>query len=223
MGTPLAVRGEAPVGGWGSVLLAGGEIRDYRAVADRVSPGDYIVCADSGYDHCARLGVTPDLLVGDFDSLRAVPPDTIARVPLPTAKNHTDTTHALQTLTARGAQRILMAGMLGGRLDHTLANLQSLCSLSRRGIHACITDGLTDIHALTGEAMELLPRARYYFSLLSLTQRCEGVNIVGARYLLRDYTLTFDEPRAVSNEFLASPVTVSVRSGTMAVLLVPMD
>lgn len=221
MGTPL--NSAAPEPDHGFVLLGGGEIRDYTAVLSRIAADDFIICADSGYDHCAALGLIPDLLVGDFDSVRSALPPHIPRIPLLAEKNHTDTTHAIEQAIARGATQMLLAGMLGGRLDHTLANLQSLAWLSRRGVNACLTDGLTDIYAVTNGEKQLSPRFGYYFSLFSLSQRCTGVFITGAKYLLHDHTLTFDEPRAVSNEFLTGTATISVRNGTMAILLVPMD
>lgn len=206
------------------VLLGGGEILDYAVVAENIQPGDVVICADSGYDHCARLGVTPHLLVGDFDSVQAALPAGIPRIPLPAEKDHTDTTHAIEEAMARGCRKMLLAGVLGRRLDHTLAALQNLAWLCRQGVDACLTDGRTDIFALAdGGQKTLHPREGYYFSLLSLSDCCEGVTITGAKYLLQDYTLTNDLPRAVSNEFLQTPVRISLRKGTLAILLVPMD
>src|SRR5699024_6618166 len=123
----------------------------------------------------------------------------------------------------RGHRRLLLAGVLGGRLDHTLANLQSLAHLSRSGVSACLTDGPTDLFALTDETRTFPARRAYYFTLIALTERCEGVTICGAKYPLQDYTLTFDDPRAISNEFLSVPMTVSVHKGTLAVLMTPME
>lgn len=205
------------------VVLCGGKILDYGAVAARIPEDAFVICADSGYDHCERLGRKPDLLVGDFDSVRSALPEGVPRLPLSAEKDYTDAFHAVEEALRRGCRHLLMAGALGGRLDHTLANLQILTRLSRTGVESCLTDGLTDVCAVTDGALLLPPREGYYFSLLALTQRCEGVTITGARYPLEEYTLTFDCPRAVSNEFLDGPASVAVRGGTLAVLLVPMD
>jgi thiamine pyrophosphokinase len=206
-----------------AVLLGGGEILDYAKIAARIHPGDYIVAADSGYDHCEKLGVTPDLLVGDFDSMRGSPPLAIPRLPFPAEKDYTDTTLAIETILAKGYKNILLAGMLGGRLDHTLANLGSLAHLSTLGVDALMTDGVTDAYAVTSGKLVLPPREHCYFSLLAFSGQCRGVTIHGAKYPLNDYPLRYDEPRAISNEFMGESVTITVREGTIVVLVVPKE
>lgn len=205
-----------------AVLLGGGEIRDYGRVASLAAPGSFVVCADSGYRHCGRLGLTPGLLVGDFDSIGRLP-GGVPHLPFPAEKDYTDTTLALKTLLGRGYTRLLLAGMLGGRLDHTLANLQSLAHLSVIGADALMTDGETDAFAVTDGEITLSPRQDCYFSLLCASGECRGVTIRGAKYLLDRHTLRFDLPRAVSNEFLGGPVTVTVEEGTLTILVVPRD
>lgn len=206
-----------------AVILGGGEILDYQKVAARITGAEYIICADSGLDHCQALGVAPQLLVGDFDSVQSPLPPHVPRVPFPGEKNYTDTTHAIIQALDRGYRKLLLAGMLGGRLDHTLANLQSLANLSGRGVEACMTDGLTDVFAITDGEITLEPREHCYFSLLCYSQKATGVFIRGAKYPLTNHTLYFDVPRGISNEFLSGPATISVASGTLLILCVPMD
>lgn len=213
----------APISTSRFVLLGGGEIRDLAAVRARICPEDFILCVDSGYGHCAALGVVPHLLVGDMDSLRTQPPAALPRIVLPPEKNHTDTTHAIEEALRRGCKTMLLAGMLGGRLDHTLANLQSLAGLARRGVDALLTDGHTDAFCIHCGSATFSPRANCYFSVLSMSRQSTGVYIRNARYLLHDHTLYFDHPRGISNEFLAGDATVSVQSGTLLVLVVPKD
>lgn len=220
MGAPLTGQTARPER---AVIIGGGEVRDYAAVSARLRPDDFIICADSGYDHCGRLGIAPHLLLGDFDSIRGTPPESIPRLPFPAEKNYTDTTLAIETALERGHRELLLTGMLGGRLDHTLANLQSLAGLSVRGVGATLTDGHTDAFAVTDGEVTFGPKRAgpCYFSLLCYSQECRGVTIRGARYLLHDHTLRFDVPRAVSNEFLDGPCTVVVGKGTLVVLIVP--
>lgn len=206
------------------VLFGGGEIMDYAAVAKRIRPEDYILCADSGYDHCLRLGLTPHRLVGDFDSVCAELPDDIPRLILPAEKNLTDTAYAIELAMEMGCRKMLLTGVLGGRLDHTLGCLNNLVRLTRCGVQTCLTDGRTEVFALTdGGTMTLVPQEDIYFSLIALGDVCEGVDIIGAKYPLYNYTLTNDETRTLSNEFQGEPVKIALRRGTMAVLLVPKD
>lgn len=207
------------------VILGAGKIADYPAVAAEIADGAFVLCADGGYYHCKALGVVPDLLIGDFDSLGAPLPSDLPQIALPPDKDYTDATLALAHARSLGFRDFLLTGMLGGRLDHTLANLQNLADCARRGHSARITDGSTwgrALAALEGPAeLALEPRPNHYFSLIALSERCEGVTIKGGLYPLEDYPLLNHVPRAVSNEFTGEPVTVSLREGVLLVLSMP--
>lgn len=206
------------------VVLGAGEIVDYAAVAARIPRDSFVICADGGLAHCAPLGLRPHLLVGDLDSA-GNPPADVPVLPLSPHKNYTDTTHAVEEAIGRGYRTLLLCGMLGGRLDHTLANLQTLGQCAVRGISASITDGRTDIYPLcpqlNGGVLKLAPRQGHYFSLLSLVDACSGVTILGGMYPLDDYPLSSLEARAVSNEFLRDTVTVTLDSGVLVVVVTP--
>ena len=211
----------AQVNPYPSAVLGAGEILNYGRAASFLAPDAFIICADGGLAHCEKLGLRPDLLIGDFDSLRTPAPPGIPRITLDMEKNYTDSYHAAQEAAARGYTRLLLCGMLGGRLDHTLANLQLLLNLSGQGIEALLTDGVTDAYALSGAGELLLPnRDGCYFSVLAL-ERCEGVTITGGKYHLEGYPLRADDPRAVSNEFAGRDVLVSQRAGKLVVISQP--
>jgi len=212
--------------GGSCVVLGAGEIIDYAAVAARIPRDSFVICADGGLAHCAPLGLRPHLLVGDLDSA-GNPPEGVPLLPLSPHKNYTDTAHAVEEAINRGYGPLLLCGMLGGRMDHTLANLQTLGQCAVRGVSAVITDGRTDIHPLcpqlNGGVLRLPPRPGHYFSLLSLVDACSGVTILGAMYPLNDYPLSSLEARAVSNEFLLDTVTVTLNSGVLLVVVTPKD
>lgn len=211
------------------VVLAGGEIADYPALAELIPSSALIVCADSGYRHCGPLGLTPDLLVGDFDSIDlpggSFPPN-IPTIPLSPYKNYTDSALAVEAAVERGCRSLLLAGMLGGRFDHSAANLQTMAGCANSGVNARISDGITHIFAAraaeTGETHLLLPRREgCYFSLLAWTHVCQSVTILGGMYPLDNYDLRSDEARAVSNEFLEGDVKILFRSGLLLVTTTP--
>lgn len=207
------------------VVIAAGEILCYDSVKAMLQPDDFIVCADGGLSHCAALGVRPKLLIGDMDSVRSNTdiPDGTERILFPAEKNYTDTQLALEHVRALGYRDILLCGALGGRLDHTLANLQSLCDCALHGAVCVATDGRTTAQALYQGEMVLKRRPDCYFSLLCAGETAEGVYIRGAKYALDNHTLHFHSPRAISNEFLDGDAVISVKSGMLLVLCVPKD
>jgi len=202
-------------------VLGAGEILDYSRVASLIAPGAFIVCADGGLKHCGALNLRPGLIVGDFDSIAAPAPPDIPRIALPTDKDYTDSFYAASHAIEQGHSRLLLAGMLGGRLDHSLANLQLLARLAGQGISAVLTDGVTDAYALAGAGELIVPhRENCYFSVLVL-ESCDGVTITGGKFSIENYTLRGDDPRAVSNEFACGDVRVRQKSGILVVISQP--
>lgn len=202
------------------LILGGGEIADYAAVAALLLGDEFVLCADSGLLHCEGLGVRPDLLVGDFDSAGVLPRD-VEIMAYPAEKDYTDSTLAVREALRRGYTRILMAGMLGGRFDHSLGNLQNLAFCAANGVDARVTDGRTDIFAVRDGTIRLKPRGNAYFSVFPLVTECGSVTIRGAKYPLDGYPLRCDDPRAVSNEFADGDAEVTVKDGIIAVVVVP--
>lgn len=202
------------------LILGGGEIKDYAAVAAQIDGNTLVLCADSGFSHCEGLGVRADVIVGDMDSISGMP-EGVEILEYPAEKDYTDSTLAIRAAVDRGCNSIVMAGMLGGRCDHGMANLQNLAWCAGNGIDAKITDGETEIFAVCGGAIKIEARPGSYFSVFSLTTVCEGVTVLGGKYPLDSYDLRFDDPRAVSNEFAAESAEISVRNGTAAVIVTP--
>ena len=98
-----------------------------------INENDFIACADGGHIYAEKLGITPGLIAGDFDSSQK-PCNTSARViSLPVRKDDTDTVYLVRECVAMGFEEFLLFGMTGGRFDHTLANLCVLYDLSRQG------------------------------------------------------------------------------------------
>ena len=181
-------------------------------------PGDFVVAADAGYRTCLREGVTPDLLIGDFDSME--PPADYAHVRrLPVEKDDTDTLAALREGLGRGCDTFYIYGGTGGkRLDHTLANLQSLLFLRRRGARGFLYGD--DFLWTVIENEELRVEKTVEWGLLSvfcLGDRAEGVRESGVQYPLEDGALSPDFPLGVSNHILEPEARISVEKGALAV------
>ena len=181
-------------------------------------PGAFVVAADAGYRVCLGEGITPDLLIGDFDSME--PPADYAHVRrLPVEKDDTDTLAALKAGLEQACDTFYIYGGTGGkRLDHTLANLQSLLFLRRRGARGYLYDNDFIWTVIENEAL-VIPKTVEWglFSAFCLGDRAEGVDEEGFQYPLRDALLTPDFPLGVSNHILEPEARVSVRKGALAV------
>lgn len=188
------------------VIICGGECRCDGIPMD-IFENAFVIAADSGYDTATALGVTPDLLVGDMDSIKEVPKD----VPLhrvKAEKDDTDTMLAASIAIDMGAEEIFIVGGGGGRADHLLSNLFLLEALSEKGVSAQLHDGINRVRFVCDESVKL-ERLGGYFGVLALDD-CT-VTAEGCKYPLKDAPLKRSHPYAVSNEVTSEYCTVTVK------------
>ena len=178
---------------------------------------DLLIAADGGLDHLSRRHLTPHLIVGDFDSLGRVPEgDNIIRHPV--EKDDTDTMLAVKTGLARGYQKFLLYGCLGGRLDHTYANLQALLYLARRGAAGFLLGQGMAASVIRNEKLHFSSSHAGNISVFCPDGEARGVTLAGLHYPLRDAVLDSGFPLGVSNQFTGRPASVSVRDGALLVM-----
>ncbi len=183
---------------------------------------DLIVCADGGYALARRENIVPHVLVGDFDSLGRLPDDVppgCRVIPAQREKNETDTFLCLQCGISEGCDTFLIAGGIGGRLDHTVANLQLLVYAARRGYSMWMTDKHNRVTAMMPGFMRV-PRAEgFKLSVLAYAGQCAGVTLQHVKYPLLDAVLTEDFPLGISNEFDGPEAEISLKEGCLLVFL----
>ena len=190
----------------------------FYGLRERPAAGDAVIAADAGYRVCRELGIVPDLLVGDFDSMEA--PADFARIRrVPVEKDDTDTMLAVKTALTWGCGEVYLYGGTGGsRLDHTLANLQSLLYLRRRGARGYLYDNDFLWTVIENESLTLRRTVEWgIFSAFCLGDRAEGIDETGFQYPLQDAVLTPEFPLGVSNHIVEPEATVTVRRGALAV------
>lgn len=185
----------------------------------KLQPDDYIICADGGYVHALREGIRPDVIIGDFDSA-ACPSGEIGNIVVhPSEKDDTDTLLCLKYGIEKGFNVFGIIGGTGGRLDHTMANIQTLAYGLERGKYVVMMDG-TNIVTLVGPGTMVMPRrCGYKVSLLSYSEYCKGVSIRGVKYPLNQALLENSFPLGVSNEIVGEEAIISLERGTLAVML----
>lgn len=180
---------------------------------------DAVIAVDGGFASLAAAGCAPDLAIGDFDSLGYVPRGTEV-LAFPPEKDASDMELALGEAVARGADAVEVYGALGGRLDHTLANLQLLASFAERGMAVAAVGEHERITFLVGPGELRLPAARSgIVSVFSLTDVSTGVVEEGLKYGLDGVALTNRTSWGLSNELVGTPARIALESGTLAVFL----
>lgn len=179
---------------------------------------DVIIAADAGYENARRLGLRPDLLLGDYDSAPCPPKDAKTLV-LPAEKDDTDTYFAARRAIELGASEVVILGGLGGRLDHTLANLQTLVFLAKNGVRAWLADEANEVTALLPGAHPIPARPGWYYSIFSAGDAARGVTLKGLKYPLHEATVTNFFPIGISNEFAADTAEVCFSAGVLYLML----
>ena len=188
-----------------------------------ITPDDFIYCADGGYIHAANGGITPDIIVGDFDS-SPQPEDPKAKIiKLPCEKDDTDTYHIARMAVEEKFTDAVFCGVTGGRLDHTIANIQMLKYLENSGVNAVILDKDSEIRVITDRSITLQPRENCYFSVFSMDEKCLGVSETGGKYQIDDVQLTNTYPVGVSNEFCGKPIEITVKQGSLLIIVTKKD
>jgi thiamine pyrophosphokinase len=182
---------------------------------------DRVFCADGGANQARLLGITPDLLLGDMDSV--APPERkrlqAAGVDLqqfPATKDFTDTDLALEQAVAQGATEITVWGGTGSRLDHTLANICSAGRFALQGVKVCFRAPELSVY-LVASRLDLKGKPGDTVSVLVIGERAAGVTLRGFAYPLEDALLEGLRPIGVSNQLTAESGLIEVRSGLLAV------
>jgi thiamine pyrophosphokinase len=202
-----------------AIVFANGKIPGVDAQPVAVPPGSLVIAADGGARLCRALGLVPNVVVGDCDSLDpAELAELVAAgvevVRHPARKDHTDLDLALQLAAARGAGEALVYGALGLRWDMTLANMLLAVAPHLGGLRVGLIDGAQTLWPLRGgQSLTLTGQPGDVVSLIPVGGAAVGVTAVGLAWVLADDTLAFGSTRGVSNELVGEQATVRLRQG----------
>ena len=204
------------------VIIGNAPISDPNRIKKLIKSDDYVICCDGGLRHSNALGVTPDLLVGDFDSYTK-PETDIETIVLPREKDDTDSFFAAKEGARRGFKDFLLLGIFGGRLDHSMVNVSVMLWLFEKGCHVIATDDYSKMQ-IVGEKPVSIDSSYPYFSLLALEGVAKGVNITGAKFPLTEGTVTAAYQFATSNEVIPGETAmVSSKEGHLLLIKVLKD
>lgn len=201
---------------------------DFTPVDIDIHESDLCVAVDGGYLYCKMLGIVPDLIVGDMDSIdekileeireiKKTSPDKV--IILNSEKDDTDTIAALKIGLKKGFKMFRIYGAMGGRIEHTIANIQCLRYLKNHGAKAYIMDAFVMMTVIENETADFNPSMEGYMSLFALSDRAEGVTITGMKYPLDKATVQSDYPIGISNEFIGQEGHVTVENGMLLLIV----
>jgi len=194
------------------IFCAGG----FAGLYEPIAPDDSVIAADGGLVHTEALGLTPDLILGDFDSLGYIPEGSTV---FPVEKDDTDAMLAVKQGLELGYTEFLLYGSLDGpRLDHSIANFQALQYLADRGARGILVGKTQTVTLVKDGTLTLPARDKGIVSVFCMGQDATGVTIRGLKYALENGTLTAGFPLGVSNHFIGSPAEISVEKGSLLLI-----
>jgi len=199
-----------------AVIIGGGRSGDAAFCRSLILDNDYIICADGGYDLAMQMGIKPDILIGDLDSVKSENINTEI-IKYPTRKDATDGEIAVDYAIEKGYDDILMIGFIGNRMDHTLTNISLLIRIKRAGRNGVIIDYNNEIRLLE-DSITVSGKKGDLVSIIPITDTVGKVVTEKLEYPLDGEDLYYGESRGVSNVMLADECRISIKSGRALVI-----
>ena len=197
------------------LIISGG---DFAEIEEPASGFDYIIACDKGFLNASQLEITPDIIIGDFDSYL----EEITNIPvlrLPVMKDDTDTMSAVKYALDKGYLDITICCAFGGRLDHSIANIQTGSYIVSKGGRAAVLGADSNAFVFTNDSISINRKEGFTLSAFSLTDTCEDVTISGTLYTISGQTLSNSFPLGVSNTWEKDTAKISVGKGTLLVIM----
>ena len=221
---------------------------DFFGMPFQPAAEDFVIAADAGYENLKAVGIVPDLVVGDFDSmevegvkgvtgpvkdldifadaekaeyihhLQRIELDGVETRVIDPIKNDPDMLACVRIGMERGFRSFHLIGGTGKRIDHSIANLQILGFLAQQGMHGYLYAEHQLVRAIRNESVCFPKEMQGYFSALSLSDECYGVTERGFKYIVTDVTLSNMMPTGLSNEFVGTEAEISVKDGTLLLI-----
>jgi thiamine pyrophosphokinase len=205
-----------------AVIVANGPMPRPPFPRPRITDEDMVICVDGGASNALALGLEPHVVIGDMDSIEAdtrrhLEEEGCLFVEHPSRKDETDSELAVRYALSHGATELMLLAALGGRIDHTLANVMLLAIPELAQIPTRVIDGNQELTVVRDEVL-IEGRPGDTVSLLPLTAHAVGIHTEGLEYPLHDATLKFGAARGVSNVLVAAQGRVRVGSGLLLLI-----
>lgn len=195
-------------------IIAGG---DFDGFFDQIDKEDMVIAADKGHLYAKEAGITPTMIIGDFDSSNQPEGDLVIK--LNPIKDYTDTKAALMVAEDWGYKDIVIYGGLGGRESHTFANIRSALEFKKKGINVVFKSKYKSFYIVDDRLdYKFNEEDNFYVSIFALSDIVKGVDIKGLYYELNNFDLANDNALGVSNETTGKDFRIKVESGYLLVI-----
>lgn len=202
------------------VIIAGSPEYNIDFIKSQINDDDFVVCADKGYEYCKKAHITPDLIVGDFDSYDGALPENVEILKLNPVKDDTDVLSCIKKCIQKGYKEFLILCALGGRLDHTFANLSLLLFLFKNNCTGVIKTEKESVFLISDSVFEAENVKSKTFSVFPFGCENVYVNYEGkVAYPIENYLIKSEFPIGVSNIFLEDKAKISARNGNIILII----
>lgn len=204
------------------IIFANGNLPDLNKARDLLLPDDFIICADGGTRHALDLNLTPNLVIGDMDSIeneqwQRLKALGVAVELFPRDKNETDLELAINHAIELEPREIVIVAALGGRLDQTIGNIALLTDLQLATFSVRLDDGAEEMFFCRDQA-QVHGRSGDIVSLIPWGNPVRGVQTQGLKWILDHETLYPEKTRGISNEMLSELATIRISSGNLLII-----
>lgn len=205
------------------VCVCNGSISDYDLIKKYIQESDYIISVDGGAGHLRKMGINPDILIGDFDSANSQDLDYYVNKGInvskfPVEKDMTDSELAIEKVLELGATEVVFLGALGTRIDHSFANIMLLKKILDIGLRGSIADEYNELYMFDSN-FSISKKEGRKLSLIPITEKVTGVSTRGLKYPLVNATMVLGTSWGISNEFEEEVAFVSIDSGILLACL----
>ena len=208
-----------------AIIFANGRMDGPPEIVKSLQSSDLIIAADGGIHHCESLGITPNVIIGDFDSLDSTKASVFKHIGVeiiqyPIHKDETDLELALQFTLMQDVTEVFIIGALGARWDMTVANILQIAHPKFSSLKIRLLDGSQELLLLReGEQIDIQGRPGYQISLIPIAGDARGITTHGLEYPLNDEILYFGSSRGISNTFLQDHAWIVVREGILLCII----
>ena len=191
------------------------DIKLYKRI--KLKDDDIVICADGGYDALYYTSIVPDVIIGDFDSMKSPVPKDVEIIRYSSDKDKTDLEICIDYACDKGCDTVFIMGALGGRIDHTMGALYALKYALEIGVKAMILNASSRVY-ITDSELEIRRENFKYVSLIPCTDKVSGLTAKGLKYGLSDAELKQGSSFGISNEFYNNTAEIKIKRGILFVI-----